>query len=164
MQSYRLVPVEMHNLLALLGPQSSSAMPLLLNKVPVVLWLSSYLYHAHLAINPPPNASQQSSYSQYMSPVVIPLENFSFLSLICIPLILLFEFHLFLSPSSIPIIWPRYQYPDNHFLLFLAAQHSLQDLSPWPGIESRPLTVKAQSPNHWTVREFSILVYNTAAF
>ena len=104
MQSYRLVPVEMHNLLALLGPQSSSAMPLLLNKVPVVLWLSSYLYHAHLTINPPPNASQQSSYSQYMSPVVIPLENFSFLSLICIPLILLFEFHLFLSPSSIPTI------------------------------------------------------------
>lgn len=36
-------------------------------------------------------------------------------------------------------------------------------LVPWPWIESKPLTVKAQSPNHWTVKEFSILVYITAA-
>ena len=163
MQSYRLVPVEMHDLLALLGLQSSSTMLLLLNKVPVVLSLSSYLYHAHLATNPPPNASQQSSYSQYMTLVVIPLENFSFLSLIYIPLILLFEFHLFLPPSSIPVIWPTNQYPDNHFLFFWLHSTAYKILVPWPWIESWPLTVKAQSPNHWTVKEFSILVYMTAA-
>ena len=163
MQSYRLVPVEMHDLLALLGLQSSSTMLLLLNKVPVVLWLSSYLYHAHLVTNPPPNASQQSSYSQYMTLVVIPLENFSFLSLIYIPLILLFEFHLFLPPSSIPVIWPTNQYPDNHFLFFRLHSTAYKILVPWPWIESWPLTVKAQSPNHWTVKEFSILVYMTAA-
>ena len=29
-------------------------------------------------------------------------------------------------------------------------------LVPWPGIESRPLAVGAQSPNHWTTREFPL--------
>ena len=28
-------------------------------------------------------------------------------------------------------------------------------LAPWPGIEPVALVVEAQSPNHWTVREFS---------
>ena len=40
---------------------------------------------------------------------------------------------------------------------FLARLHSLQDLStPQPGIEPRPLAVKAWSPNHWTTREFPV--------
>ena len=40
------------------------------------------------------------------------------------------------------------------FNFCLAAIHGLQDLSSLTGIEPRPLTVKAQSPNHWTTREF----------
>ena len=28
---------------------------------------------------------------------------------------------------------------------------------PWPGIEPAPLAVKAQNPNHWTVREFPLV-------
>ena len=30
-------------------------------------------------------------------------------------------------------------------------------LAPWPGIEPRPLAVKAQSPNHWDARESPML-------
>ena len=30
-----------------------------------------------------------------------------------------------------------------------------------PGIEPTPLAVKAQSPNHWTTREFLRLFYNS---
>ena len=30
-------------------------------------------------------------------------------------------------------------------------------LVPQPGIEPAPLVVKAQSPNHWTAREFPVL-------
>ena len=37
---------------------------------------------------------------------------------------------------------------------FLAMPCGLQDLSPQPGIEPLPSTVKAQSPNHWIAREF----------
>ena len=29
-------------------------------------------------------------------------------------------------------------------------------LVPWPGVEPRPSTVKAQSPNHWADREFPL--------
>ena len=37
---------------------------------------------------------------------------------------------------------------------FLAAPHGLWDLSSQPGIEPVPPAVEAQSPNHWTAREF----------
>ena len=40
------------------------------------------------------------------------------------------------------------------FNFCLAAIHGLQDLSSLTGIEPRPLTVKAQSPNHWTTKLF----------
>jgi len=40
------------------------------------------------------------------------------------------------------------------FILFiLAMRHGLWDL-PWPGIKPVPLTVRTQSPNHWTTRKF----------
>ena len=39
-------------------------------------------------------------------------------------------------------------------LLVLAAPCGLWDLSPRRGIEPRPSAMKAQSPNHWTAREF----------
>ena len=39
---------------------------------------------------------------------------------------------------------------------FIVFAHSVTCgiLVPWPGIELRTLAVKAQSPNHWTAREF----------
>ena len=33
-------------------------------------------------------------------------------------------------------------------------------LVPWPGIEPRPLAVKAWGSNHWTTREFPLLCFN----
>ena len=39
-------------------------------------------------------------------------------------------------------------------LLFLAAPRGLRDLSSLPGIEPRPMAVKAPSLNYWTTREF----------
>ena len=32
-------------------------------------------------------------------------------------------------------------------------------LALWPGIEPRPSAVKAQSPNHWTTREFPYILF-----
>ena len=51
----------------------------------------------------------------------------------------------------------------NYFILFLAAPYSIAYgiLVPCPGIEHRPLTVKAWSLNHWTTREFPELFYYT---
>ena len=40
------------------------------------------------------------------------------------------------------------------FLKNLATPHSMGTLVPWPGIESITSAVEAQSPNHWTTREF----------
>ena len=40
------------------------------------------------------------------------------------------------------------------FLFFLPCRTSCRILAPRPGIEPRPLPVKALSPNHWTAREF----------
>ena len=40
------------------------------------------------------------------------------------------------------------------FNFCLTTIHGLQDLSSLTGIEPRPLTVKAQSPNHWTTKQF----------
>ena len=31
---------------------------------------------------------------------------------------------------------------------------ALREASPWPGIEPRPPAEEAQSPNHWTAKEF----------
>ena len=48
----------------------------------------------------------------------------------------------------------------NHFVLvffFLAAPHSLRDLSSPPGIEPAPPAVEARSLNHWTAREVPII-------
>ena len=36
-------------------------------------------------------------------------------------------------------------------------------LVPQPGIEPRPLAVKAWSPNHWTAREFPPAIFCTRA-
>ena len=43
--------------------------------------------------------------------------------------------------------------------LFLAAPHSLRDLSSPTRIEPEPSAVKVRSPNHWTTREFPILMF-----
>ena len=41
------------------------------------------------------------------------------------------------------------------FCLFVFGHAACRILVPWPGIEpGRPLTVTAQSPNHWTTGEF----------
>ena len=37
--------------------------------------------------------------------------------------------------------------------------HSLWDLRFQPGIEPGPMALKAQSPNHWTAREFPDTVF-----
>ena len=39
---------------------------------------------------------------------------------------------------------------------FWPHQEACGILVSWPGIESAPLVVKAQSPNHWTAREFPV--------
>ena len=38
--------------------------------------------------------------------------------------------------------------------VFLPRTEAYRNLVPPPGIEPGPLAVKAQSPNHWTVRKF----------
>ena len=43
---------------------------------------------------------------------------------------------------------------NNFMLLNYLFGHTV--LLPWPGIEPIPLAVKAQHPNHWTIREFPI--------
>ena len=40
------------------------------------------------------------------------------------------------------------------FFFFRPSHAARGILVPWPGIEPRPLAVKARSPNHWTAREF----------
>ena len=44
--------------------------------------------------------------------------------------------------------------------------HSLQDLIlvPGPGIEPAPSAVKAQSPNHWTAREFPSFAFSRMSY
>ena len=42
----------------------------------------------------------------------------------------------------------------SSFFSSLALLHGLWNSIPWLGITSRPSTVKAPSPNHWTIREF----------
>ena len=42
------------------------------------------------------------------------------------------------------------------FLILWLCHVACGILVPWPGIEPRPSAVKAQSPNHWTTREFLI--------
>ena len=39
-------------------------------------------------------------------------------------------------------------------LFFFLPLQWLSESVSWPGIKPRPLTVKAQGPNHWTTREF----------
>ena len=48
----------------------------------------------------------------------------------------------------------KFTLPHTFFLLCLAAYRILVS---WPGIEPRPLVVKAQNPNHWTTREIPSL-------
>ena len=45
------------------------------------------------------------------------------------------------------------------FVFFLDVLHSLWDHSFQPGIEPGPMALKAQSPNHWTAREFPDTVF-----
>ena len=42
--------------------------------------------------------------------------------------------------------------------LFLATLYSLWNLIPQPGIEPGPAAVRVWSPNHWTAREFHLLI------
>ena len=45
------------------------------------------------------------------------------------------------------------------FVCYSAVPWGLRDLRSWPGIEPGPSAVKAQSPNHWTAREFLALCF-----
>ena len=58
---------------------------------------------------------------------------------------------------SAPFPW------DNFFSFFFFWSHcaACGNLVPWPGIEPGPRAVKAQSPNHWTTREFPRQFRNT---
>ena len=42
----------------------------------------------------------------------------------------------------------------GHFFFFQLPWEACRILVPWPGIEPRPMAVKAPSPNHWISREF----------
>ena len=42
------------------------------------------------------------------------------------------------------------------YISFLATSHGMRDLSSPTRDESEPPTVEAQSPNHWTTREFPV--------
>ena len=42
--------------------------------------------------------------------------------------------------------------------IYLAMSCGMQDINSQPGIEPVPPAVEAQSPNHWTTREFSMCI------
>ena len=51
--------------------------------------------------------------------------------------------------------WRYFTFFCFSFLIFVWLQYMVcRILVPWLGIEPRPLTVKAQSLNHWTTKEF----------
>ena len=64
--------------------------------------------------------------------------------------IFLLSFHLWSSSLYINYLLFIKQF-------FLVARCGLWDLVPWPGIESRPPSVEAWCPNHWTTRKFPTL-------
>ena len=56
-------------------------------------------------------------------------------------------------PSAVPRFW---------FIFFLFFGFpACWILVPWPGIEPAYSAVKAQSPNHWTTREFPLVLNHT---
>ena len=48
-------------------------------------------------------------------------------------------------------ITKKVDHTQTHWLIFF--HEACEILVSWPGIEPRPLAVKAQHPNHWTTRE-----------
>ena len=41
-------------------------------------------------------------------------------------------------------------------IIFWLHHEACEIVIPWPGIEPRPLAMKAPSPNHWTARKFPV--------
>ena len=57
-------------------------------------------------------------------------------------------------PLYLEILFFFFSFP-NCFLSFLPHYMACGILVPQPGIEPRPMAVKAWNPNHWTAMEFS---------
>ena len=60
--------------------------------------------------------------------------------------------YIFFWKISIQIVCP-------FFFFFFAILPNLLILVSWPGIEPRPSSVKVQSPNLWTAREFPLFFF-----
>ena len=62
-----------------------------------------------------------------------------------------------------PLGWSKVYDQELHFYLFIlrivfvSLSGACGILVPWPGIEPGPSAVKAESLNHWTIRQFPIL-------
>ena len=53
------------------------------------------------------------------------------------------------NEASVVVLW--------FFSLFWPCRVARGISAPWPGIEPRPLAVRAASPNHWSTRDFPVL-------
>ena len=68
---------------------------------------------------------------------------------------MLYNQNLILNQKTILILWNF----TITFFFFFGHTPQLAILVPRPGIEPGPLVVKAQSPNHWTAREFPTITF-----
>ena len=68
-----------------------------------------------------------------------------------------FKYKCYCVTSSLDII---HSFRIEFTFFFFALLHGLQVLVPWPGIEPMSSTVKTQSPNQWTTREFPKIEFN----
>lgn len=70
-----------------------------------------------------------------------------------------FSLHILISPLG----WSKVYDQELYFhlfilwIVFVSLSGVCGILVPWPGIEPGPSAVKAESLNHWTIREFPIL-------
>ena len=81
------------------------------------------------------------------------------------PSLLLDTVYLDCSSLNCPSDWLLFFFLMFVIYLFIwPCRRACGILVPWPGIEPVPSAVKAQSPNHWTAREFLIDCFLQAPF